>query len=77
MSLDSPNALSFDGTGLRVGIVAARFNQRYVDGLISHVTDTLRTSGVAESDIQTVRVPGSGELPTGVQLLLRGGAYTW
>jgi len=75
MSLDSPNVLSFDGTGLRVGIVAARFNQRYVDGLIRHVTDTLRASGVAESDLRTVRVPGSGELPSAVQWLLRGGAF--
>lgn len=72
MSLDSPNVLSFDGTGLRVGIIAARFNQRYVDGLIAHATTTLRTAGVAESDIRLVRVPGSGELPTAAQLLLGG-----
>jgi 6,7-dimethyl-8-ribityllumazine synthase len=75
MSLDSPNVLSFDGTGLRAGIVAARFNQRYVDGLIKHATDTLRASGVAAADIHTVRVPGSGELPTGAQLLLQRGGF--
>lgn len=73
MSLDSPTALTFDGTGLRVGIVAARFNQRFVDGLIEHATTVLRESGVAEADITTIRVPGSGELPTAAQLLLRRG----
>lgn len=70
MSLDSPNVLSFDGTGLRVGIVAARFNQRFVDGLISHAHDTLRAAGVAEASIRTIRVPGSGELPSATQMLL-------
>ena len=75
MSLDSPSALTFDGTGLRVGIVAARFNQRFVDGLITTATQILRDAGVSEDAIRTIRVPGSGELPTGTQLLLRQGTF--
>jgi len=71
MSLDSPTALSFDGTGVQVGIVAARFNQRYVDGLIDNASATLLDAGVAPEAIRTIRVPGSGELPTGTQLLLQ------
>tara|TARA_B110000483_G_scaffold159067_1_gene188785 strand:+ start:1445 stop:1918 length:474 start_codon:yes stop_codon:yes gene_type:complete len=70
MSLDSPTALSLDGTGLHVGIVAARFNQRFVEGLIENVVAVLRAAGVAPAAITTIRVPGSGELPSGVQLLL-------
>ncbi len=70
MSLDSPTALSLDGTGLRVGIVAARFNQRYVEGLMENAIAVLRAAGVSPADIRTIRVPGSGELPTGMQLLL-------
>ena len=70
MSLDSPIALSLDGTGLRVGIVAARFNQRFVEGLIENVVAVLRAAGVAPAEITTIRVPGSGELPSGVQMLL-------
>lgn len=70
MSLDSPPALSLDGTGLRVGIVAARFNQRFVEGLIENVVAVLRAAGVAPAAITTIRVPGSGELPSGVQMLL-------
>jgi len=75
MSLDSPPALSFDGTGLRVAIVAARFNQRYVDGLVEHAKATLVEAGVSAADIMLIRVPGSGELPTGTQLLLQQGGW--
>ncbi len=70
MSLDSPQALRIDGAAFRVGIVAARFNQRFVDGLLASVGTTLAAAGVAPENITTVRVPGSGELPTGAQLLL-------
>ena len=70
MSLDSPTALSLDGTGLRVGIVAARFNQREVEGLITNAEAVLRAAGVAPDDIVLIRVPGSGELPSGTQYLL-------
>lgn len=75
MSLDSPTALSLDGTGLRVGIVAARFNQRYVDGLITHARAALTEAGVSPDAIRTIRVPGSGELPTGAQLALGAEAF--
>ncbi|MCC5023127.1 MAG: 6,7-dimethyl-8-ribityllumazine synthase [Candidatus Synoicihabitans palmerolidicus] len=70
MSLDSPTALAVDGAAFRLGIVAARFNQRYVDGLIESARRTLREAGVVDANVTVVRVPGSGELPTGMQLLL-------
>lgn len=70
MSLDSPSALQIDGAAFRVGIVAARFNQRYVEGLLDAATAVLRDAGVTEANLTVVRVPGSGELPTGAQLLL-------
>jgi 6,7-dimethyl-8-ribityllumazine synthase len=71
VSLDSPHALSIDGAAFRVGIVAARFNQRYVDGLIEHAEAVLREAGVSAENVVQVRVPGSGELPSGAQLLLQ------
>jgi len=70
MSLDSPRVIAHDGTGLKVGIVAARFNGRLVDGLLERATAVLREAGVAADDVTTIRVPGSGELPSGTQLLL-------
>lgn len=70
MSLDTPSAMAIDGSTFRVGIVAARFNERLVDGLVKNATATLRAAGVADTNITTIRVPGSGELPFGAQMLL-------
>ena len=41
-----------------------------MEGLIENVVAVLRAAGVAPAAITTIRVPGSGELPSGVQLLL-------
>ena len=70
MSLDSPSALAIDGAAFRVGIVAARFNERLVDGLIASAQTMFRAAGVLAANIILIRVPGSGELPFGVQMLL-------
>jgi 6,7-dimethyl-8-ribityllumazine synthase len=70
MSLDSPTALAVDGSAFRVGIVAARFNETLVNGLIASATETFRAAGVPEANLTLIRVPGSGELPFGAQMLL-------
>lgn len=75
MSLDSPTARPIDAAAFRVGIVAARFNERLVDGLLARATEVLRQAGVAESALVVVRVPGSGELPFGAQMLLAQGGF--
>ena len=54
---------SLDGKGLRVAIVAARFNEVVVDKLVDGALDCLRRHGVDEDDLQLVWVPGSFELP--------------
>lgn len=54
---------SIDGSGLRVAIVASRFNQELCDALVADAVAALQTAGVADESIQTVRVPGSFELP--------------
>lgn len=69
MSLDKPNPLSIDGSRFRIGIVAARFNQDLVDALLNRVLECLDASGVAADSIETVRVPGSGEIPYAVSML--------
>lgn len=58
-----------DGAGLRVAIVAARFNEVVVDRLVSGAHDCLRRHGVADDDITLVRVPGSWELPVVIRRL--------
>ncbi len=56
-------------TGLKFGIVAARFNSFLVDPLIQGAIDTIVRHGGNESDITVVRVPGSFELPGAAKVL--------
>ena len=71
MSLDAPPHLSIDGKPLIVGVVAARYNARLVEALLAQVSAGLRAAGVKEKRLLVERVPGSNELPSAVQLLLR------
>jgi 6,7-dimethyl-8-ribityllumazine synthase len=48
---------------LRVGIVAARFNDFIVDRLLAAAVDTLLRHGAEAADLLTVRVPGAFEIP--------------
>ncbi|MDO8464442.1 MAG: 6,7-dimethyl-8-ribityllumazine synthase [Gallionella sp.] len=69
MSLDSPPARRIKGDAFRIGIVAARFNQTVVDGLLSRVQARLRAAGVKAANLEVVRVPGSHEVPWAAQAL--------
>jgi 6,7-dimethyl-8-ribityllumazine synthase len=52
-----------NGKGLRVALVASRFNEVIVSRLVSGATDCLVRHGVEEKAITIVRVPGSFEIP--------------
>ncbi len=69
MSVDSPASFDFDGDGLRILIVAARFNGRFVDAMIERAVERLIRSGVDSSDIEVVRVPGSNEIPQAIAMV--------
>jgi len=49
--------------GLRVGIVAARFNDFIVSRLVDGARDALLRHGAREQDISLARVPGAFEIP--------------
>jgi 6,7-dimethyl-8-ribityllumazine synthase len=66
MSLNSPSTLRLDGAKFRLAVVAARFNEKLVDGLLDRLTAGLLTAGVKAARIETVRVPGSHEVPWAV-----------
>ncbi|SCI41137.1 6,7-dimethyl-8-ribityllumazine synthase [Romboutsia sp. 1001713B170207_170306_H8] len=51
------------GKDLRIGIVAARFNEFIVSKLISGAIDGLKRHGVNEDDIEVAYVPGAFEIP--------------
>jgi 6,7-dimethyl-8-ribityllumazine synthase len=55
------------GQGLKVAIVASRFNSFITDRLVEGALDALRRHGVQEKDITLVKVPGSFELPLAVR----------
>lgn len=73
MSFSPPPPVSIDGSGCRVGIVAARYNTELVDALLVQVEKYLRESGVRAGAIEVWRVPGSNEVPVAVQGMLRAG----
>ncbi len=52
-----------DATGLRIAVIAARFNAEITDSLLAGAVQALRDHGAAEADVTTVRVPGAWELP--------------
>jgi 6,7-dimethyl-8-ribityllumazine synthase len=63
-----------EGQGLKVALVAARFNEAVVNRLVEGARRCLRQHGVAEEDIELIWVPGSLEIPTVVaEVLARGG----
>jgi len=61
--------------GLKIAIVAARFNDFIVDRLISGAVDYLVRHGGSEDDLTLVRLPGAFELPIVAQKLARSGDY--
>jgi 6,7-dimethyl-8-ribityllumazine synthase len=60
-----------DGSGLRVGVVAASWHTVVMDGLVAGALRGLADSGV--EDPLLVRVPGSFELPVAAARLARSG----
>jgi len=67
----APDREAQDGSGLRVGVVAARWHARVMDGLLDGAMRALRECGVEEPTV--VRVPGTFELPVAARALARAG----
>jgi 6,7-dimethyl-8-ribityllumazine synthase len=64
---------SFEGEhsagGLRFAIVASRFNDEIVSGLLAGALQCLARHGAADDAIAVVRVPGAFEIPQAVRAL--------
>ena len=52
-----------DGTGRRIGVVAARFNQIVTTRLVEGARSAFAKHGVAADDVDVVWVPGAFEIP--------------
>lgn len=65
--IKGPTPQEHDGTGLRIGIVHARWNATIIEPLVNGAKEKLLACGVKESNIVVQSVPGSWELPFAVQ----------
>ena len=52
-----------DANGVRVAVIAARFNAEITDSLLRGALEALSEHGAREEDVTSIRVPGAWELP--------------
>lgn len=61
--------------GVRIAIVAARFNEFITSKLVSGAMDGLRRHDVSEDDVSVAWVPGAFEIPLVASKLAKSGKY--
>ena len=64
-----------DGSGLRIGIVQARFNPAITGSLAQACTDELKALQVDSIDIEHVQVPGALEVPVALQAMAQSDQF--
>jgi 6,7-dimethyl-8-ribityllumazine synthase len=66
---------ALDASGLRFGLVVARFNDELTDELCRSAVGCLLKYGAAEAAVRVVRVPGAYEIPVVAEKLAASGLY--
>ena len=66
---------NFDGKGIKIAIVALRFNEFITKELIGGAEDTLLRHNVNTDDIYLYRVPGAFEIPSVCNKIAESGKY--
>ena len=66
---------TLDGAGLRIGIVASRFNEEIVAKLLERADAELARLGVRAEDVTRVTVAGALEIPLALQWLAQSERY--
>jgi 6,7-dimethyl-8-ribityllumazine synthase len=61
--------------GLKVAIVAGRFNAFVVDELVEGAIDAVRRTGGREEDVTVFRAPGSFEIPQVLRRVVDAGGF--
>ena len=64
-----------DAKGLKIAIVASRFNDFIVDRLVGGALDYLERHGLQKQDVTLVRIPGAFEMPLVCQKLAAAKKY--
>lgn len=75
MSTVTTIAGQLDAKGLKIAIVATRFNDFIVDRLVGGAQDYLERHGLDTANITIVRIPGAFEMPLVCQKLVNSGKY--
>lgn len=65
----------YNGEGLKIGIIASRFNEFITSKLVSGAQDSLTRHGVADDDISVAWVPGAFEIPVIAKKMASSGKY--
>ncbi len=71
MTLQTTFKQNLNGKGMRIGVAVSRFNEPVITALFNACVAQLKARGVAESDIETLSVPGALELPIALQRMAR------
>lgn len=66
---------NYCGNGLKIALVASRFNEFITSKLISGAEDCLKRHGVADEDITLAWVPGAFEIPLMAKKMAMNGSY--
>ncbi len=66
---------NYSGKGLKIGIIASRFNEFITSKLVSGAEDCLKRHGVAEDDMSVAWVPGAFEIPIIAKNMAKSGKY--
>jgi 6,7-dimethyl-8-ribityllumazine synthase len=66
---------SVDGSGVRVAVICARFNDLITLRLLDGALDSLGRHGVAEQDVTVAWVPGAFEIPLAAKQCAASGQF--
>jgi 6,7-dimethyl-8-ribityllumazine synthase len=64
-----------DGSGIKIGIVVAKFNEFVTDKLLQGALSGLEENGVCLEDVVVAKVPGSFEIPFVAKNMAESGLY--
>jgi 6,7-dimethyl-8-ribityllumazine synthase len=60
---------------LRFGVIASRFNEEIVEGLLAGALECLQRHGAGDDAVTVYRVPGAFEIPTVARALVSDGHF--
>lgn len=68
-------AAQANAAGLRIAVVAARFNAHVVDRLLQGARDALLEARVSPDEVSVIRVPGAFEIPLAAKQAATSGRF--